>query len=183
MAAIAAPTTYRAQVRIKGHRRLEATVDFVSRFGRRVVSEVVIRAPSGTDHLPSDGITVEALRSVRLGTVQGEVAEILARAEREGRIPKRLVDGFRERPRPGRRSRDRREYAALCAMYVEHLGSRTPLRDLVHELGPGWTEAGVRALLNRARNFDPPLLTRSEKGKAGGELTDAAKELLGRKGD
>src|SRR5262249_36197326 len=113
-----------AHARIEGHRRFEATVFFDSRNGRRVVSQVIVAAGDPA-RPPSEGVTVEAVRAVRLGKIQGEVSEILAREEKLGRIPKRLIDGFQRVPRPGRRKRPLREYAAFAAEYVQLLGIPT----------------------------------------------------------
>jgi hypothetical protein len=164
---------YEAHARIEGHRRLQAIVWFDSQSGRRVVAQVDV-APSDPSRPSPDGVTVEAIRAVRLGKIQGEVSEIIAREEKLGRLPARLADGFRRVPRPGRRERPRQEYAAFAAEYEQLLGSPTPIKELArrHHI----SESSARAILNRARHHN--LLTRSPPGRAGGELTELARQLL-----
>lgn len=164
---------YEAHARIEGHRRLQAIVWFHSQSGRRVVAQVHV-APSDPNRPPPDGVTVEAIRAVRLGKIQGEVSEIIAREEKLGRLPARLAEGFRRVRRPGRRERPRQEYAAFAAEYVQLLGSPTPIKELAHR--HHLSDSSVRAILNRAR--DHKLLTKSPPGRAGGELTDLARQLL-----
>jgi hypothetical protein len=166
------------EARIPGrkHRHLRATVWFVTRSERRVPLQVVVH-PTESDLLPPNGINYEALRAVQLGTIQVELSEILTAEVEGGWVPAEIVERFRSTPRPGNQGRDDLEYAAIAAMYVRMLGaSRTPLRALVDELGPGYTAAAVRAMVNRARKRG--LLTSAPPGRAGGELTEKARALL-----
>src|SRR5215471_16875077 len=68
-----------AYARIEGHRGLEAVVTFRSRSDRRVVGEVIVRPTNRDDAsaLASGGVTVDAVRAVRLGKIQDEVSEIV----------------------------------------------------------------------------------------------------------
>jgi hypothetical protein len=158
------------------HRHLRVTVWFVTRSEQRVPLQVAIH-PTQSDLLPSNGINYEALRAVQLGAIQRELSELLTAEVEGGWVPAEIVEGFRSNPRPGSRGRPHREYAAVAAMYVRLLGtSKTPLRALVDELGPGYTAAAVRAMLNRARKHG--LLTSAPSGRAGGELTEKARALL-----
>lgn len=165
----------RAVARIEGHRGLIAEVTFRSSSDRRVVAELIVR-PTNRDvsALPSGGVTVDAVRAVRLGKIQDEVSEILARDRELGRIPKRLLDGFERVPRPGRRKRPLREYAAFAAEYVQLLGTSRPIKELARR--HHCSESSARAILNRAR--EKGLLTRSPDGRAGGQLTNEAQVIL-----
>lgn len=165
---------YTAYAKVPGHPRLEAHVLFVTRAGLRIASQVYL-VPLDPGRLPTEGITVAALRAVRLGTIQAELNEILAREENLGRLPSARVDGFRSNPRPGRGGRDPYDYAVWAQRYVEKLGTRHPIRELMQE-HPGYSEHAIRARLNRARAKG--LLTDSPPGKAGGELTEKAKLIL-----
>jgi len=79
--------------------------------------------------------------------------------------------------RPGRRGRSARDYAAIAALYVDAYGSGTEVKDVADALG--YSTASVRNFLSEARRRG--LLTRVGQGRAGGELTAEAIELL--KGD
>lgn len=84
---------------------------------------------------------------------------------------------------PGRKGRDPAFYAIVAAHYIAALqsGSRRPVRDVAERLsaeGEFFAPSYVRDLIQRAR--DLRLLTTTERGRAGGVLTDRARELLGR---
>jgi hypothetical protein len=82
---------------------------------------------------------------------------------------------FARNPRPGRKGRPDVFYARLAAQYVELLKSTsTPTKDLAKLRN--YSDSSTRDLLNQARARG--LLTRSAKGRAGGELTEKARELL-----
>jgi transposase-like protein len=68
------------------------------------------------------------------------------------------------------------EYVRLAQQYLERCkaGSRSPVKDLAK--AHGMTEVAARAALHRARQRG--LLSRQKQGKAGGELTPRAKNLL-----
>ena len=85
------------------------------------------------------------------------------------------VTEFARRPRPGRSGRPDIFYARLAAEYIELLRTgSTPTKDLAekHHYSP----ASMRDYLNKARSRG--LLTRPQRGRAGGELTDKARRLL-----
>ncbi len=83
-------------------------------------------------------------------------------------------------PWPGRAGRDPLVYALAAQDYVEALAvePRTPIRRMQELAPPGTTADELRARLRRARNHEPKLLTAAGDGKAGGELTDHAKQML-----
>ncbi len=93
------------------------------------------------------------------------------------------VDSFLAFPRVGRARRPDRPYAVWAQRYVEaqEADPRRPLAWLVDrygvEAGGTETEAGIRAKLTQARRRG--LLTSAPSGRAGGELTDKARRLLG----
>lgn len=131
-----------------------------------------------------EGLTTRDLRAIRLGELYARVCGILERGEKSDwsglgsqfdppMPPDDWATELRRTPRPGRRGRDDRWYADLAKAYVDS-GSRTPVKDLSE--GLNLSASQVRNLLHEARRRG--LLTRSAKGKAGGVLTDSAKELL-----
>lgn len=83
--------------------------------------------------------------------------------------------------RPGRRGRPDRFYAEWAHRYVTALEEGgDPVRRLVEQEaaeGRHTTEKAVRAYLYQARQRD--LLTPAPPGKAGGELTDNGRAVLG----
>jgi hypothetical protein len=86
---------------------------------------------------------------------------------------------FARHPRPGRRGRDDIYYARLAAEYVELLTtSSTPTKDLAEK--HHYSATVMRDYLNQARSRG--LLTRPERGRAGGQLTEKARDLLTKKG-
>lgn len=80
--------------------------------------------------------------------------------------------------RVGRRGRSDRYYAKLAARYVAALedGSTAPVAAVAEQLGEGYSGAYVRDALHRARGRG--LLTRPQRGRAGGQLTDKALKAL-----
>lgn len=77
---------------------------------------------------------------------------------------------------PQRRGRDDRAYAVVAANYVERVAARSPhpVEDVAAALF--LSPSQVRNLLYEARRRD--LLTRAGRGRAGGHLTDKARDLL-----
>lgn len=77
--------------------------------------------------------------------------------------------------RPGRSGRPDVFYARLAAEYVDLLRtSSTPTKDLAER--HHFSSTSMRDYLNQARTRG--LLTRSQRGRAGGQLTDKARRLL-----
>jgi hypothetical protein len=82
-------------------------------------------------------------------------------------------------PIPGRPGRDDLFYAQWAQRYVRALQAapHSPIAHLVATSdNPGTTSDEIRARVRRARERE--LLTPAPKGRAGGELTDKATELL-----
>ena len=112
----------------------------------------------------------------RLGL--GSVCERIAQEiEATGGLHHEWADSFVDLPRTGRRARNDSAYLPWAEAYVEALAEnpRRPL-DVLTERYPNETRAGIQAKVNRARSRD--LLTKGPKGKAGGELTDKAREMI-----
>jgi DNA-binding transcriptional ArsR family regulator len=88
----------------------------------------------------------------------------------------RSLADFAERPRTGPAGRSEQSYAALSALYVRVIdeGEQRPIRALAERLG--LAEKTVQNHLFKAR--ERGLLTSLGRGKAGGVLTDKAKEIL-----
>lgn len=83
---------------------------------------------------------------------------------------------FAERPRTGSAGRSDKSYVALAAMYVRAIeaGEEHPVRAVALQMQLG--DRTVRNYLFKAR--ERGLLTSLGRGKAGGQLTDKAKEML-----
>ena len=104
-----------------------------------------------------------------------ERAELLDQAAGLPEFARSLAD-FAERPRTGPAGRDDRSYAALAALYVRLIndGEQRPIRAVADRLG--LAEKTVQNHLFKAR--ERGLLTSLGRGRAGGQLTDKAKEIL-----
>lgn len=161
------------------------------------VAELTIKAP------PDGTVGTRSLRSVPVGLMQRAIRSEMERQARDANasadrlaevIPagrpdlrqvitgqrgwaaavRELVDDFGDRPRPGAAGRSDRHYAAIAAMYVDLLDQPRPVLAVAER--SGLSEKSVRNLLFKAR--ERGLLTSIGRGRAGGELTDAAKDLL-----
>ena len=88
----------------------------------------------------------------------------------------RSLSDFGERPRTGPAGRGDDSYAALSALYVGLIdeGEQRPIRAVADRLG--LAEKTVQNHLFKAR--ERGLLTSLGRGKAGGQLTNKAKEIL-----
>jgi len=89
------------------------------------------------------------------------------------------ADPFLATPRTGRKGRPDIEYAIWADRYVaavEKTGGK-PMPALIADF-PGYTEKSIRQILYNARLKQRGLLTKSEPGKAGGDLTKKAIDLL-----
>jgi hypothetical protein len=135
------------------------------------VDRLVIE-PSGKV-APFGGITTRMLREIRTGA-------IIASARMTGRVlASYLPDGAPDlsvSERVGRRGRDDRFYARWAAEYVAACARSTrPVADLAarHHLSPSQVRNLVHACRHKRGMLTDPL-----PGKAGGELTDRAIELL-----
>ena len=135
--------------------------------------EITIRP--ARDWAPPPGLTTAILRAVRIGELyQGVLAEL----QHPRFAPHWDVSPeseFERAPRPGRRGRPDRFYAEWAARYVALVNHPKPVARLAAQYH--YSASQIRHFLNQARHrgflTDP-----DEKGRAGGELTDEARELL-----
>jgi hypothetical protein len=163
-----------AKARVPGHRRLEANIDFASRAGRRVITQLRISEPDPDNPSPA-GVTFQALRALPLSMVQREVDALLANYQAGGRIPSTEVD--RVRRRPGRTRRSPEFYLPFAVDYARS-SSRAPVRDLArkHHVAV----ATMREYIRMARRHG--LLTTEGKGRTGGHLTGKAWRMRSQSG-
>lgn len=125
----------------------------------------------------ADILGSKLLRRLRLGAVVDEFAELL----KDPLVQSYLGEEWHQRPvRPGRAGTDDLFYAQWAQRYVDALAVAPdrPIEHLVESADEHLTPAQVRAYLNKARSDSRQLLTKAPPGKAGGELTDRARELL-----
>lgn len=132
---------------------------------------------------PEGGLETRLLRSIALSEFQRLVHEKavvrhLDAVALETERPKETEQWLRSR-RPGRRGREDYYYAVWAARYVAALAAPTPVKALseAHHL----SASQIRNILYACR--DRGLLTDSPPGKAGGELTPKARQLLREGGD
>lgn len=132
--------------------------------------------PWSYEKWPPTTLTTEIIRSVPLDRLYEDVHY----AVMNWRQPLNLdldidLREFKRNPRPGRRGRADIFYARIAADYVELLAtSSTPTKDLAKKHHYG--ESQMRDFLNKARTRG--LLTRPERGRAGGQLTQKGRDLL-----
>lgn len=132
-------------------------------------------SPSSYPTLPPPALTAVMVRSASVSRLY-ELVRGYVSISRQLEIPLDIdLQEFARNPRPGRKGRPDVFYALLAAQYVELLKTTsTPTKDL-SELR-NYSASSTRDFLNQARTRG--LLTRSAKGRAGGELTEKARELL-----
>lgn len=142
-----------------------------------------------SDAVPAGGITARVLRKVRVSTDLASVTAIANEVRQMqgdeavwrrfgGQYPELAEDQPR---RPGRRGRSDVFLVRVAARYLGLIEDRVPnpVPVLTAELkakGTDFPEATVRGFLHEARRRD--LLSRSPKGKAGGDLTAKGEDLL-----
>ena len=170
-----------------------------SRDGYAIVSELrVIPAGKGlrygyepTVPLPSGGVPGRLLRRISFQAALDEWREGFTVEDwRRDDDPHRLTvetlarqgvgrGDFQPLPSPGRRGHPDLYYARIAQLYVSAIaaGSRSPIRDVSQQLPEWQPEAYVRDAIYKARN-ERGLLTPAPKGRAGGQLTSKAVQLL-----
>lgn len=89
---------------------------------------------------------------------------------------RKAADDFSDRPRPGSAGRGDHRYAAVAAVYVDLLDAGDPSPVVTMASVLHLSVKTVRNLLYKAR--EKGLLTSAGRGRAGGQLTDKAKEIL-----
>jgi hypothetical protein len=124
---------------------------------------------------PPNGITVDVLRSLRVGPLHAAVRAWLQLPPNAGPgidVDRNELGGPR---RPGRRGRPDSFYAEWAARYVTAMREEgPPLPRLREEYD--FDMSTIRGFLYEARRRG--LLTRAPSGRAGGELTAKARGLL-----
>jgi hypothetical protein len=166
----------------KAAKRMHVTRDIEGFRGWRAVAEITATdaglqidrltiEPWG-DVAPPGGITTRMLRQVRTGAI---IASCRAAARAIGAIVPDAAPDLSVSERVGRRGRDDRFYARWAAEYADALTrSPNPVAEMAarHHL----SASQVRNLVHACRKKD--MLTAAPPGRAGGELTARAIELL-----
>jgi hypothetical protein len=133
------------------------------------------RTANGLTDLPPGGITARLLRDISVSDLEQTLQEALHESSTHPvlRAIARDVDAHSERP--GRRGRPDLHYARWAARYVDALRhSSTPNAHLADEAG--LRPEQVRDAIHEARARG--LLTKTGRGRAGGQLTTKAVNLL-----
>jgi hypothetical protein len=157
--------------------RADFQLEFASVAGTLEISEVRITPGPFRE----GGITVDDLRLLRLHQAAREILDHI-RNEEASDLSWDALDVMPPREwattlskRPGQRGRNELDYALVAAKYVSHLGSHQPVVDVAKDLHLSTSQ--VRNILYQARRRG--LLTgKDRQGKAGGDLTPKALELL-----
>lgn len=135
--------------------------------------------------MPTGGITARTLKNLTLGRHIGAARAAVAR---KLRIEGQLREGTFEMhevaaamPAAGRRGRPDAFYAHLAQEYLQTVraGSPAPLVEIANRMGSNANTVAARIKEARRRG----LLSRTDRGRSGGELTDKARELLAVAGD
>ncbi len=122
---------------------------------------------------PDSQLTTRIIRSANTGELERWAREYVQRLEGSFGIPKGAAGG--DRKSRGQRGGADRRLAGVAARYVELLAtSATPTADLAVELDR--PRDSVSSDLFKAR--ERGLLTSAGRGRAGGALTDRARQLL-----
>jgi hypothetical protein len=140
------------------------------------------RTLSGLPRHPAaaPAITSRFLHKLPLGEIErvakGGFMRVMSALKSTPELGERWGEAFKDVPRPGRAGRSDRDYAELAARYVATIDDKSPapVADLAREMS--LDEMTVRHLLTAARKRG--LLTPAPPGRAGGELTDKAIQLL-----
>ncbi len=154
--------------------KLEVTMD-----GR--VAEFSARAESG------ETVTARRLRQAPIGAMEravrkevrdsyNEGAEMFPPGSDIGRHARATAASFSDHPRPGAAGRKDIHYLAVAEAYVRAFdnGDPHPVKSVAAQLTLSTKTVGNRLYEARERG----LLTSVGRGRAGGHLTDKAKELL-----
>jgi hypothetical protein len=163
-------------------KRMDLTCDIEGFPGWQVVAEVAatdaglqierLTVEPWGDVTPPGGITTRMLRRIRTGAV---IAAYPAAARVMALVQLGPAPDLSVSERVGRRGRDDRFYARWAAEYADALTrSGNPVAEMAarHDLSP----SQVRNLVHACRKRD--MLTAAPPGRAGGELTARAIELL-----
>jgi transposase-like protein len=124
---------------------------------------------------PETPVSTRLLRELPLGAMAEELRRYLREHEGTRRLDPRLARQLEASP--GRRGRPDEVYAEVAAAYVDLVESGTttsPVKALAEQYG--YSVSAVNNWVAEARNRG--LLSRSPRGKAGGHLTERARQLL-----
>jgi hypothetical protein len=127
--------------------------------------------------MPTGGITARTLKGLALGHYTAELQRAVSeKLELDHLLRHDLLDLVEVTPAAGPHGRPDTFYAHLAQEYVRTVasGSRAPLAELGRRLHstPNTTAARIKEARRRG------LLTRTERGRLGGELTEKARTLL-----
>jgi hypothetical protein len=140
---------------------------------------------ANTDHPRRDrassdapSITRRFLKDVPFGELEESVRQFMnpattpmPRSTMSPQVRARYTRAFTDEPRPGKRGYEERSYAVAAGIYVETGHDIRATAERLH-----CSVSRARHILNRARTKG--LLTAAPPGRAGGELTERARELL-----
>jgi hypothetical protein len=146
---------------------------FISNRGPQLIG--LSFSPWSYEKWPVEMLTTAMIRSAPLDRLYELTRYAISHSQAYGiNLDVDLTEFARNR-RPGRSGRPDVFYARLAAEYVELLStSSTPTKDLARR--HNYSPTSMRDYLNQARVRG--LLTPSQRGRAGGELTEKAMRLL-----
>lgn len=169
------------------------------RSGRVEIAELRVHPVAGPDSAPGEwsrqladvptgGLTARRMREVLLTKHLGQISDLnreVARVQGEEARWRRFAGSLPELAdahHPGRRGRSDHFLASVAARYAGMVedGSHAPMKELANELasrGQPFSVATVRGFIHEARRRE--LLTPATRGKAGGDITSKAEQLLG----
>jgi hypothetical protein len=133
--------------------------------------------------VPLGGIPARLVRAINAGELlslaQRAASEAADKFSRDKKVHSKAFVAFANATsqRPGRKGHPIEHYLAWAERYVEKLraGSRRPIAELASDTD--WDQTYVRDTIRDARN-KYGLLTPTGQGRAGGELTAKALELI-----
>ncbi len=131
--------------------------------------------PATLSHSP-EGITAEIVRSIHLNPLHTAVRNWVQSPPNVGPLARPTRPTYSEKKKTGPRGQDDLYFAEWASRYVDEL-TRTsnPVAALVRQFNY-LNESTLRYYLNEARRRG--LLTAAPSGRAGGQLTEKARELL-----
>ena len=125
---------------------------------------------------PSAQLTPKVIRSVKTTDLYRQVRDALKSGPQIGLAVEAEAEEFRTNRRPGRARRPDLFYAQIANRYIQLVPGGSPTKRLAQEMGVSQSQA--RDLIHEARRRK--LLTGSQRGQAGGELTPKALRILAR---